>query len=30
MKREDISKIVDGIGEELIEEVSAQRERNFW
>lgn len=30
MKREDISKIVDGIGEELIEEVSAQREREFF
>ena len=30
MKREDISKIVDGIGDELIEEVSAQREREFF
>lgn len=30
MKMEDISIIVDGIGEELIEEVSAQREKEFF
>lgn len=30
MKREDISKIIDGIDDELIEEVSAQREKEFF
>ena len=30
MKREDISKIIDGIDEELIEEVSSQREKEFF
>ncbi len=30
MKMEDISTIIDGIGDELIEEVSAQREKEFF
>ncbi len=30
MKREDISKIIDGIDDELIEEVSSQREKEFF